>query len=61
MNKILATFYDKKKAEKWTDELNKLLVDADRKYGVDCSYTAICCPAGGYFEIYLEKNHEEAQ
>lgn len=61
MDKILATFYDKKKAKKWTNELNKLLIDTDRKYRVDCSYTAICCPAGGYFEIYLERNYEQTK
>ena len=61
MDKVLATFYNKEKAEKWTKELNKLLIDPKRKYRVDCFYTAICCPAGGCFEIYLEKNYEEAQ
>jgi hypothetical protein len=61
MDKVLATFYNKEKAEKWTNELNKLLIDADRKYKVDCSYTAVCHPAGGYFEIYLEKNYEEVK
>ena len=59
MDKVLAIFYDKEKAEKWTEELNKLLIDPSRKYRVDCFYTAICCPAGGCFEIYLEKNYEE--
>ena len=61
MDKILATFYDKEKAEKWVNELNKLLIDSSRKYRVDCDYTAVCCPAGGCFEVYLEKNNEEVR
>lgn len=61
MDKVLATFYNKEKAEKWTEEVNKLLIDPGRKYKVDCFYTAICCPTSGYFEIYLEKNHEEVK
>lgn len=61
MDKVLATFYNKEKAEKWTNELNKLLIDADRKYKVNCFYTAVCYPAGGYFDIYLERNYEEVK
>jgi len=55
MDKVLAAFYNKEKAEEWTNELNKLLINANKKYKVDCYYTAVCCPAGGYFEIYLEE------
>ncbi len=53
--KVIARFYNKEKAEKWTDEVNKLLIDANKRYYVECYYIAICCPAGGCFEIYLEE------
>ena len=49
MDKVIATFYNKEEAEKWTEETNKLLNRANAYYIVTC------CPAGGCFEIYLEE------
>ncbi len=49
MDKVIATFYNKEKAEKWTDEINILL------NLVNAYYIATCCPARGCFKIYLEE------